>query len=193
MLSLKENIAKVIPDNLFFLDLVEYKAQSRIKIIIDGLKSIDLRTTTSIARDIRNSEIISLQYPNGVQIEVSSPGIDAPLEHPFQYKKNIGYLHNDDRLMPDSKNAWSSWNSILDKNDTNKNCVTYWLNKLQNLKTKENYFLTLNPFISIDASKIIKKVEFTHPFYDIKTINAQKYLSELQGVNNTYFCGSYFG
>ena len=80
MLSLKENIAKVIPDNLFFLDLVEYKAQSRIKIIIDGLKSIDLRTTTSIARDIRNSEIISLQYPNGVQIEVTSPGIDAPLE-----------------------------------------------------------------------------------------------------------------
>ena len=111
----------------------------------------------------------------------------------FQYKKNIGYLHNDDRLMPDRKNAWSSWNSILDKNDTNKNCVTYWLNKLQNLKTRENYFLTLNPFQSIDDNKIIKKVEFTHPFYDMKTINAQRHLSELQGVNNSYFCGSYFG
>ena len=111
----------------------------------------------------------------------------------FQYKKNIGYLHNDDRLMPNRKNAWSSWNSILDKNDTNKNCVTYWLNKLQNLKTRENYFLTLNPFLSIDDNKIIKKVEFTHPFYDIKTINAQRYLPELQGVNNSYFCGSYFG
>ena len=111
----------------------------------------------------------------------------------FQYKKNIGYLHNDDRLMPYRKNAWSSWNSILDKNDTKKNCVTYWLNKLQNLKSKKNYFLTLNPFISIEDNKIIKKVEFTHPFYDMKTINAQKYLSELQGVNNSYFCGSYFG
>ena len=111
----------------------------------------------------------------------------------FQYKKNIGYLHNDDRLMPDRKNVWSSWNSILDKNDEKKNCVTYWLNKLQNLKTKKNYFLTLNPFIPIEDSKIMKKVEFTHPFYDLKTINAQKNLSELQGVNNTYFCGSYFG
>ena len=111
----------------------------------------------------------------------------------FQYKKNIAYLHNDDRLMPERKNLWSSWNSILDKNDIKKNCVTYWLNKLQNLNTKKNYFLTLNPFISIEDSKIIKKVEFTHPFYDLKMINAQKYLSELQGVNNTYFCGSYFG
>ena len=89
MLSLKENIAKVIPDNLFFLDLVENKAQSRIKVVIDGLESIDLKTTTSIARDIRNSEIISSQYPGGVQIEVTSPGIDSPLLYPFQYKKNI--------------------------------------------------------------------------------------------------------
>ena len=111
----------------------------------------------------------------------------------FEYKKNIGYLHNDNRLMPDRKNAWSSWNSILDKNDTKKNCITYWLNQLQNLKSEKNYFFTLNPFISIEESKIFKKVEFTHPFYDIKTINAQKYLSELQGVNNSYFCGSYFG
>ena len=111
----------------------------------------------------------------------------------FQYKKNIAYLHNDERLMPNRKNVWSSWNSILDKNDIKKNCITYWLNKLQNLKTKKNYFLTLNPFIPIEDNKIIKKVEFSHPFYDINTINAQKHLSALQGINNTYFCGSYFG
>ena len=94
--------------------------------------------------------------------------------------------------MPDRKNVWSSWNSILDKDDIKKSCVTYWLNKLQNLKTSKNYFLTLNPIISIGDSQIIKKVEFTHPFYDMKTIKTQKYLGELQGVNNSWFCGSYF-
>jgi len=113
--------------------------------------------------------------------------------HNFQYKKNIAYLHNDNKLMPNRRNVWSSWNSILDKNDIKKNCVTYWLNKLQNLKTNKNYFLTLNPFIPINDNKIIKKIEFTHPLYEIKTIDAQKYLSELQGINNSYFCGSYFG
>ena len=111
----------------------------------------------------------------------------------FQYKKNIGYLHNDDHFMPDRKNIWSSWNSILDKNDPKRNCVTYWLNKLQNLKTKKNYFFTLNPFTSLDQRKIIKKVEFAHPLFDNKTINAQKRLSEIQGVNHSWFCGSYFG
>tara|TARA_B100001123_G_C15303344_1_gene1021784 strand:+ start:648 stop:1889 length:1242 start_codon:yes stop_codon:yes gene_type:complete len=111
----------------------------------------------------------------------------------FQYKKNLAYLHNDDFFMPKNKKAWSSWNSILDKHNTNKNCVTYWLNKLQNLKTDKDYFLTLNPITELDKKKIIKKIEFTHPFYDMKTIKAQKYLSELQGVNNNWFCGSYFG
>ena len=111
----------------------------------------------------------------------------------FEYKKNIAYLHNDEFFMPKNRKAWSSWNSILDRNNLNKNCVTYWLNKLQNLKTQKNYFLTLNPILDIDNKKIIKKVEFTHPFYDIKTIKAQEYLFELQGVNNSWFCGSYFG
>ena len=95
--------------------------------------------------------------------------------------------------MPRNKNLWSSWNSILDNRDPNKSCVTYWLNKLQNLKTTKDYFLTLNPITEIDSKKIIKKVQFTHPFYDMKTIETQKNLSELQGVNNSWFCGSYFG
>jgi len=111
----------------------------------------------------------------------------------FKYKKNLAYLHTDIYFMPKNKNLWSSWNSILDRNDLNKNCVTYWLNKLQNLKTSKDYFLTLNPIIKIDNNKIIKKIEFTHPFYDVKTIESQKYLAELQGVNNSWFCGSYFG
>ena len=111
----------------------------------------------------------------------------------FEYKKNIAILHHDEILMPQNKKIWSSWNSILDINNLNKNCVTYWLNKLQNLKTTKNYFLTLDPIFNIDTKKIIKRVEFTHPFYDIKTIKAQKHLCELQGVNNSWFCGSYFG
>jgi len=84
-------------------------------------------------------------------------------------------------------------NSILNKKNIKKSCVTYWLNRLQNLRTKNNYFLTLNPIIPISEKKIIKKVKFSHPTYDLQTIKYQKLLSELQGKNNTWFCGSYFG
>ena len=111
----------------------------------------------------------------------------------FKYKKNTAYLHREDKLMPNRKNAWSSWNSILDKNDINKSCVTYWLNRLLNLKTKNNYFLTLNPIYKIEKEKIIRRIEFTHPFYDLQSTKGQKLLEKLQGINNSWFCGSYFG
>jgi len=108
----------------------------------------------------------------------------------FSYVSNSAFLHTDENLMPLRKNAWSSWNSIT-KN--NKTCVTYWLNKLQNLKTNKNYFLTLNPVEIIDENKIIKKVNFTHPYFNSENVKLQKNLHLLQGKKRTWFCGSYFG
>ena len=108
----------------------------------------------------------------------------------FSYVSNSAFLHTDENFMPLRKNAWSSWNSIT-KN--NKTCITYWLNKLQNLKTNKNYFLTLNPVEIIDESKIIKKVNFTHPYFNSENVKLQKNLHLLQGKKRTWFCGSYFG
>ena len=110
----------------------------------------------------------------------------------FKYVNNVAYLHSDESLMPKRKLAWSSWNSIS-KNDLSSTCVTYWLNNLQNLATKENYYLTLNPIHEIKSEKIIKKVNFTHPYLNAKTSILQKNLYRLQGKNRTWFCGSYFG
>ena len=108
----------------------------------------------------------------------------------FSYVYNNAFLHTDEKLMPLRKNAWSSWNSITKKNKT---CVTYWLNKLQNLKTNKNYFLTLNPAEIIDENKIIKKVNFTHPYFNSENVKLQKDLHLLQGKKRTWYCGSYFG
>ena len=74
-----------------------------------------------------------------------------------------------------------------------QSCVTYWLNRLQNLKSEENYFLTINPNLQISESKIIKKVNFAHPFFNTDTMNNQKELLSLQGTNRTWYCGAYFG
>tara|TARA_B100000579_G_scaffold264017_1_gene217577 strand:+ start:14226 stop:15458 length:1233 start_codon:yes stop_codon:yes gene_type:complete len=110
----------------------------------------------------------------------------------FKYITNTAILHSDEELMPKKKLTWSSWNSIS-KEDLSETCVTYWLNNLQNLKCNENYFLTLNPIQRIDDEKVIKKVNFTHPFFNSQTAQLQKELFTLQGKNRTWFCGSYFG
>ena len=111
----------------------------------------------------------------------------------FNYKKNIAILHTDENVMPKNKKIWSSWNSKVDSKNINKNSVTYWLNLLQNLNINKNIFLTLNPFIKIDEKKIIKKIDFTHPYYNQETLVNQKKLNLIQNKKNILFCGSYFG
>ncbi|MDA9684706.1 FAD-dependent oxidoreductase [Candidatus Pelagibacter bacterium] len=108
----------------------------------------------------------------------------------FNYVKNEAYLHTDEILMPRRKRAWSSWNSV---SDGKKTCITYWLNKLQNLQTSKDYFLTLNPICKINDNSIIKKVNFTHPYLNSENTELQKDLKLIQGKKRTWFCGSYFG
>ena len=88
MKKLLNKINKIVPKELIVLDLIEDK--SKIKIVVDSAKSVDLHTTTYLAKKIRKSELLDVLYPDGYQLEVSSPGIDAPLMHPIQFEKNIG-------------------------------------------------------------------------------------------------------
>ena len=111
----------------------------------------------------------------------------------FSYKENIAYIHTDETIMPKNKKAWSSWNSSINKDEIEKNSITYWLNLLQNLKCEEDIFLTLNPHLEIDKTKILKMVRFTHPYFDQSALNHQSELIKLQNKRNILFCGSYFG
>ena len=111
----------------------------------------------------------------------------------FSYRENLAVIHTDETVMPKNKNAWSSWNSIVSDGKDSKNSLTYWLNLLQNLKCDQNIFLSLNPFLKIQENKILKKVKFTHPYYDQNALGNQNKLNYLQNKNNTLFCGSYFG
>ena len=111
----------------------------------------------------------------------------------FSYRENIAYIHTDKTAMPKNKKAWSSWNSSLKKDEENKSSITYWLNLLQNLRCNEDIFLTLNPYFEINQSKILKKVKFTHPYFDQSALDHQRELQNLQNKRNILFCGSYFG
>ena len=115
---------------------------------------------------------------------------EAKILGSFQYKKNLAIIHSDEVVMPQKRFNWSAWNTSISKKNSS---VTYWLNLLQNFKINKNIFLTLNPFEKINKDKIIKKVEFTHPYYDHNTLKNQKNLHLIQNKKNILFCGSYFG
>ncbi len=112
----------------------------------------------------------------------------------FHYTNNMACLHSDERLMPRRRAAWSSWSVLGGKPGPEEPlCVTYWMNRLQALPGPQNLFVTLNPRPVPRSASILHTQVFRHPLFDVAAMTAQRKLWSLQGQQNTWFCGAYFG
>jgi len=79
-----------MPEGVFLIDLQEDLHRGAFKFIIDSETMVDADLTSQLARKIRDSGILDRYYPQGWSLEVSSPGVEAELQFPFQYRKNRG-------------------------------------------------------------------------------------------------------
>ena len=111
----------------------------------------------------------------------------------FKYQPNKAVLHTDRNLMPKKKLAWSSWNYRVEKEGGALIPSTiYWMNRLQQVSDKQDYFVSINPSSAIDAKKIIREIDYEHPLFDVPAMQAQKELPLLNQHGPIYYCGSYF-
>ena len=110
----------------------------------------------------------------------------------FRYGLNRAVLHADSSLMPKRRSVWCSWNYFGRRGgDTDALCVTYWMNRLQNLPPERDYFVTLNP--TREPASVLHEDNYQHPIFDLGALAAQKRLWSLQGKGNVWFCGAHFG
>ena len=111
----------------------------------------------------------------------------------FKYQYNKATLHTDASIMPKKKLAWSSWNYRIQMQDETLTPSTiYWMNSLQHVSDKKDYFVSINPHNDLDEKKILMELDYEHPLFDVPAINAQAELHKLNETGPIYFCGSYF-
>ncbi len=113
----------------------------------------------------------------------------------WRYTANRAVLHEDPRLMPRRRRVWSSWN-FIDAGQGERGealTVTYWMNRLQPIGRERQYFVTLNPPVGREPRNSLAAFDYTHPYFDVAALKAQRRLWSLQGRRHTWFCGSYFG
>jgi len=112
----------------------------------------------------------------------------------FRYSNNTAVLHTDCGMMPQRRRLWASWNYMSPGgNNQNDLCVSYWMNSLQPLHTKQDYFVTLNPAGEIADAQRLATIVYKHPMFNAEAMAAQPDLWSLQGRRRTWFCGSYCG
>lgn len=110
---MNDTLKNIIENNLtrdqILMSFNEGGKGNYIRVVIDSKKPITLGDTTSLTKKLRDSEDLVSRYPDGFRLEVSTPGIEQPLEHHFQYVKNINrelkiqYNENDEQLSFNGK------------------------------------------------------------------------------------------
>ena len=110
----------------------------------------------------------------------------------FKTSRNVATLHTDSSLLPRRLAAQASWNYNLGMGGNSGVALTYYMNRLQSLKTAENFCVTLNGEDVIDPAKVLRKIAYQHPLYTQEAVQSQNGWHEISGRKRTHYCGAYW-
>jgi len=109
------------------------------------------------------------------------------------YQENETVLHTDASLLPKNKKAWAAWNAYIPASKTQACTVSYCMNILQSLHSPEPFIVSLNRTADIPPEKILAKMRYQHPMYTHASVQAKTRRHEINGKNNTWYAGAYWG
>ena len=99
--EIKNIIEPFLEDGQILMDVTHDVRGNFVRIIVDSEQALTLNDTANLTRSIKNSVETVSGFPDGVRIEVSTPGLDWPLSKPFQYRKNLNrnleVVYNEDK------------------------------------------------------------------------------------------------
>ena len=140
-------------------------------------------------QSIYDKVIFAMHAPDALKL-IDEPSLDElRILSAFEYKENRAVLHNDTKALYPDKKVYAAWNYKTNGKEENVT-LSYWINRLQNLKSNKEYFVSLNETKQLDD--VIEEISYEHPQFDAKAIEAQNKRSMINGKNNTYFAGAYW-
>jgi predicted NAD/FAD-binding protein len=139
--------------------------------------------------------VVATSAPRALGMLADADRDERALLGTFGTAKNLAVLHSDPTLMPTRRAVWSSWNYLRPSAPPTGAdlCVTYWMNRLQNIAGPRDFFVTLNPPRAPAAGTLWHSEVYEHPVFDAAAVRAQRSLWRLQGLRRTWFCGAWFG
>ncbi len=135
--------------------------------------------------------VLACHSDQALQLLAQPTAVEQQVLGAILYQDNEAVLHTDVRVLPRRGRAWAAWNYYLPKEAGQQVSVSYNMNILQAIESKETYCVTLNDDTSIAPEKIIHRVQYQHPMYTRGTVAAQARQAELN-CDRTFFCGAYW-
>ena len=111
----------------------------------------------------------------------------------FEFQENDTILHTDASILPPNRGAWAAWNVHIPAQPGNDCTVSYWMNALQSLHTRDPLVVTLNRRADIDPARILRERRYRHPVQSAESVQAQSRRREIQGVDGVSYAGAWWG
>jgi predicted NAD/FAD-binding protein len=116
------------------------------------------------------------------------------------YQKNRAILHTDTNFLPGTKRCWAAWNYTAKSGTAPSSkqhvSVNYLINRLQPLPKElqdTQIIVSLNPSSEPNPKLVQQEIQYSHPVFDMKAIQAQKALPLIQGTSSIWYCGAWTG
>jgi predicted NAD/FAD-binding protein len=135
--------------------------------------------------------VFACHAPQALQLLKDATPLENRILGNFRTSRNQTVLHTDSRLLPRRRTARASWNYHIGSRQRAAT-LTYHMNRLQNLPTREDYCVTLNQTKAVDERSILRDMTYFHPLYTVDAMRAQMRWPEVSGLNHTHFCGAYW-
>lgn len=114
----------------------------------------------------------------------------------IRYQPNTAVLHGDVAVLPRRRAAWASWNYERASDTATEQapvCLHYLINRLQPLPWRQPVIVSLNPARPIAEHLVHRRIDYSHPVFDLAALQAQGRIGELQGRQRTWFAGAWCG
>ncbi len=137
--------------------------------------------------------IIATHAPQALALLRDASTLEREIMGAFRTQANKVVLHTDASVLPKNKLTWSAWNYVRgnESQEGNSVCLHYLINKLQPIPFEQPVVVSLNPTQPIARSTIMGEFDYAHPVMDLAATAAQARMPEINGANNTWFCGAW--
>jgi predicted NAD/FAD-binding protein len=175
-----------------------FRLQTAVRQVKEGLGEVKVRTLSGEV--LRFDRVIIATHADQALALLDGPDeLQRELLAPFRYQKNHATLHTWPGFLPRRRRAWAAWNFLVEPgpgaDSPTRATVHYWMNALQGVSRKKDYFVSLNSQHRIPDGHILYETMYEHPVFTLEAIRAQTRLPDLNRRSprqRVFFCGSYF-
>lgn len=172
-----------------------WNAQVRLDAAVHGIRRDADGVTLRIgAEELRFDQVVlACHSDQALAILEDATTQEREVLGAIPYQENDVVLHTDRSVLPRDPRAWAAWNVVVPREPGADCTVSYCMNLLQSVQSKNPFVVSLNQTAAIDPSRILARMRYHHPVYTHQSVAAQSRRGEINGVNRTWFAGAYWG